>query len=278
MLMMPTRDQTRLRRWRPVEHGPQGPDRVGPGPLAIARCIPGRPLLPCGLKPVACRGQFGHPRALRPDHDLRISDLGGALEPGCEEGALETDPVARRRARASDRDRVVRHRQDAPALRREPCLQHLGHVLAREHLPRLRRIPDQGDRVVPQIALWREAGARAFCRKLHLPVRHDHLESPCRVQRVGPAEVMVDQIAKRPPEGVEFPARDGRVRVVAIGPFGGIHGAGMRDIDLQPTRVGMGGDIGKRPGLGRNAGPQRLEEQPEGLVDLATQASVPGVE
>lgn len=130
-----------------------------------------------------------------------------------------------------------RHGQDAQTLLREPCLEHRDHTLAREHLPRLRRIPDQGDRFVAQIALWREPGARAFCRKLHLPVGHHDIEPPCRVQRVGPAEVMVHKIAERTPIEREFPAFDGRVRVVAAGPPGRIHGARMRDTHFQPIRV-----------------------------------------
>ena len=155
---------------------------------------------------------------------------------------------------------MVRYGQDALALRREPCLEHRDHTLAREHPPRLCRVPDQGDRFVAQITLWREPGARAFCRKLHLPVGHHDIEPPGRVERVGPAEVMIHEIAERPPVEGEFPTFDGRVRVMAIGPHGGIHGAGMRNIHFHPARVGMGGDVGHRPRFGRDAGPNRLEE------------------
>jgi len=173
---------------------------------------------------------------------------------------------------------VVRRGQDALALRRKPCLEHRDHTLAREHLPRLRRVPDQGDRFVAQITLWREPGARAFGRKLHLPVGHHDIEPPCRIQRVGPAEVMVHEIAERSPVEWEFPAFDGRVRVMAVGPPGRIHSAGMRNIHLHAARVGMGGDVWHRPRFGRDAWPQRCEEQVEGLVDLTTQASITLVE
>jgi hypothetical protein len=173
---------------------------------------------------------------------------------------------------------VVRHGQDAQTLWREPCLEYRDHTLAREHLPRLRRIPDQGGRFVAQITLWREPGARAFGRKLHLPVGQRDIEPPCRVQRVGPAEVMVHEIAERPPVEGEFSAFDGWVRVVAVGPPGRIHGARMREVYLQSARVSMGGDVWHRPRIGRDAGPHRLKEQFEGLVDLTAQTRVSRVE
>lgn len=52
----------------------------------------------------------------------------------------------------------------------------------------------------------------------------------------------------------------------------------MRNVHLQSARVGMGGDVWHRPGVGRYAWPHRLNEQFEGLVDLTTQARITPVE
>lgn len=260
---------------QPCLHAPGG---LRPVPPAVAFPIVSRPLLPCGLEPCPSRGQLRHSRALGPHHDRRITDLTDPLEARRKKGALETDPVARRGTWASEGDRVVGRGQDALALRCEPCLEHRDHILTREHLPRLRRVPDQGDCFVAQITHWREPGARAFGRELHLPVRHHDIKPPGRVQRVSPAEVLVDEIAERPPVEGEFPAFDGWVRVMAIGAPSRIHGAGMRDIHFQPAGVGMGGDVGHRPRFGRDGRPYRLEEHFEGLIDLPTQTRVPRVE
>lgn len=107
---------------------------------------------------------------------------------------------------------------------------------------------------------------------------HHELEPPGRVQRVGPAEVLVHEIAERPPVERKFPAFDGRVRVMAIGTARRIHGAGMRDVHLHPARVGMGGDVGHRPRFGRDGRPYRLEEHFEGPVDLPPQTRISPVE
>lgn len=123
-----------------------------------------------------------------------------------------------------------------------------------------------------------QPGARAFSQKLGFPVRPDRAAPATRILRIGPAEGQVQQVAKGPPVFRHRAHRGRRVRVVAAHPRPDMDCAGQGNIDLQPPGVRVGRNVGHRPCLGRNARPQRFEEQAQRQVHLPAQDRIACIE
>ena len=90
---------------------------------------------------------------------------------------------------------------------------------------------------------------------------------------------MVHQVLQRGPRP-DRPLRIPRwMRVVAHQPpVRADNGAWQRQVDLEPARMGMRGDIAHRPDAVGDAGPRQLEDQLQSQVHLSAQLRIAGVE
>lgn len=215
---MPRRDAPDRRVFISLEPKVDRPGRLGPAPLSIALAIVSRAGFEGRANPL-CRG-LKHLAPLLAA--LRINFLGPQVRKPAErfgeEPSLQAQPVSDRGARHTDGDRVSMPRKnDKPVARQTIFEEHLD-LGPRGDLTGLHRRAHLGGEHEPEID--RNLDTRPFGLGLLLqkPVRQSEIPETFGIFRIGPAERLVQQVARGDPCGGGVAAAHGRIGVMAAKP------------------------------------------------------------
>ncbi|MRX49461.1 hypothetical protein GI374_03165 [Paracoccus sp. S-4012] len=233
--------------------------------------------LPCALQPRQRGAHLLESFDPQPLHALPARLGEGQTGGGAIERSLEADMMLPTEARRGNRDRARR----GPG-NREP---EFGTLLGKDFeqsfaaadAPVADHPPDPIMINLPDVEAGQASGAVRLGRMLQLPVRQDQLASPCRITRIRPAEAMIQSVLQRRPElGAAAPRRMGVD--AAEGALRRQDAARHRNVQLEPTGMGVRRDIGRRPAVFGDPGKRHHEEETERDIDLSAEFGITGIE